>query len=161
VDVTTTATIPFDLATSANASDMETASKLFPLSTKRHQAVSQRADPDEEVSACQEAAAQADRFSTDTRFIERRSAYVYYATALIRAKKPKEAVAVGQKAIAVVLQDTTTDKGNRPVKRDLSDSPFRRRCVECNGASKWAQNWAQHEDIGFVVFGEAIATYRR
>jgi TonB family protein len=112
VNVTTTATIPFQLATSANASEMETANKFFPLSTKCHQAVSQRADPAEEVSACQEAAVQADRFSSDTRFIERRSAYVYYATALIRAKKPEEAVAVGEKAIAVVLQGHDDGSGS-------------------------------------------------
>ena len=55
---------------------------------------------------------QADRFSTDTRFIERRSAYVYYATAVIRAKKPKEAVAVGQKAIAFVLQGHDDGSGS-------------------------------------------------
>jgi TonB family protein len=112
LNVTTTETIPFQLAGSASASDIETASKFFPLSTKCHQAVSQRADADEEVSACQEAAAEADRFSADTRFIERRSAYVYYATALIRAKKPKDAVAVGEKAIAVVLQGHDDGSGS-------------------------------------------------
>jgi Gram-negative bacterial TonB protein C-terminal len=112
VDVTTTVTIPFQLANPPTAGDQETASRFFPLSSKCNQAVIQRADPEEEVRACQEAAAQADQFSPDARFIERRSAYVYYATALIRAKRPKEAVAVGEKAIAVVLQGHDDGSGS-------------------------------------------------
>jgi TonB family protein len=110
VNVTTTATIPFQLATSANASEMETANKFFPLSTKCHQAVSQRADPAEEVSACQEAAVQADRFSSDTRFIERRSAYVYYATALIRARSPRRPWPSEKRLSLLCSSDTTTDR---------------------------------------------------
>jgi len=104
--------IPFTLGTAADPGDQQTAQIYFPLSMKCIQLVNQRADPGEQASACLKSAEQADRFSKNSRFIERRSAYVYYATALIRDKRPKEAVTVGEKAIAVVLQGHDDGSGS-------------------------------------------------
>jgi len=97
-------TVPFVLDTPVDPNDEKVAEAYFPLSDTCDRLVLQRADPAEQASACEKAAEQADRFSKNSRFIERRSAYVYYATALMRDKRPKEAVVVGEKAIAVVLQ---------------------------------------------------------
>jgi len=102
--VNTTVTVPFTLSIPVDSKDEETAKAYFPLSMKCIQLVSQKADPAEQANACQKAADEAGHFSQNSRYIERRSAYVYYATALIRAKRPAEAVAIGEKAIAVVLQ---------------------------------------------------------
>ncbi len=104
--------IPFSLGVAPDPGDEETARIYFPLSMKCVQLVSQRADPGEQAGACFKAAEQADRFSKNSRYIERRSSYVYYATALIRDKRPKEAIAAGEKAIAVVLQGHDDGEGS-------------------------------------------------
>src|SRR5277367_2622993 len=104
ISVSVKVTVPFVLDTPVDPNDEKIAELYFPLSDKCNQLVIQRSDPAEQASACEKAAEQADRFAKNSRFIERRSAYVYYATALMRDKRPKEAVAVGEKAIAVVLQ---------------------------------------------------------
>jgi hypothetical protein len=65
--------------------------------------VNKRDDPAAAVVACKEVADEADRFAPKSHFITRRAAYVFYATALIQAKKPQDAVAVGGKAVTVVL----------------------------------------------------------
>ena len=105
-------TIPFTLGTPPDLSDQEIAQIYFPLSMKCIQLVNQRAEPEEQAADCLKAAEQADRFSNNSRYIERRSSYVYYATALIRDKRPKEAVAAGEKAIAVVLQGHDDGSGS-------------------------------------------------
>ena len=105
-------TVPFVLDTPVDPNDEKVAETYFPLSDTCDRLVLQRADPAEQASACEKAAEQADRFSKNSRFIERRSAYVYYATALIRDKRPKEAVTVGEKAIAVVLQGHDDGSGS-------------------------------------------------
>jgi TonB family protein len=111
VEVSTKVTLPFYLGPT-DPNDTRVAQEYFPLSKKCVQLVSQRADPAEEVSACQQAAAAADQFAKSARDIERRSAYVYYTTALIRDKRATEAVAVGEKAIAVVLQGHDDGSGS-------------------------------------------------
>jgi hypothetical protein len=65
--------------------------------------VNRRDDPTGAVTACKEVADEADQFSPKSHYITRRAAYVFFATALIQAKKPKEAVVVADKAVAVVL----------------------------------------------------------
>jgi len=55
------------------------------------------------TAACKEVADEADRFAANSHFITRRAAYVFYTTALIQARKPQDAVAVGDKAVAIVL----------------------------------------------------------
>jgi TonB family protein len=112
LSVTAKVRMPFTLDPPADPNDEEIAKIYFPLSMKCNQLVNQRATPEEQASACQKAADQADRFSKTSRFIERRSAYVYLTTALIRNKRPKEAVAVGEKAIAVVLQGHDDGSGS-------------------------------------------------
>jgi hypothetical protein len=65
--------------------------------------VSKRDDPTRAVTACKQVADAADRFDPKSHFIVRRAAYVFYTTALIQAKRPQDAVVVGDKAVAVVL----------------------------------------------------------
>jgi hypothetical protein len=65
--------------------------------------VSKRGDPTETIAACKKVADEADRFAPQSHFITRRAAYIFYTTALIQGKKTQDAVAVGDKAVAVVL----------------------------------------------------------
>ena len=111
-NVSTKVTVSFSLGVAVDPHDDEIAKVYFPLSRECIELVSQRADPTEEAKACQKAAEQADLFSKDSRFIERRSSYVYYTTSLIRDKRPKEAVVIGEKAIAVVLQGHDDGSGS-------------------------------------------------
>jgi hypothetical protein len=61
-----------------------------------------------------------------------------------------------------LLDDASTHRGAqlhcnfKPVR-----SPFRGRRVECDGAPKWAQNWAQREYSQTAVCAEALANCRR
>jgi len=55
------------------------------------------------AAACKRVAEEADGFAPQSHFITRRAAYVSYTTALIQAKRPQDAVVVGDKAVAVVL----------------------------------------------------------
>ena len=80
------------------------AASYFALSDACHTLVAERADPVAEVKACRAAADAADKFGTESRFIERRSAYVFAATALMRTNDLKAATAYGTKAIGVVKQ---------------------------------------------------------
>lgn len=61
------------------------------------------ADTKKTIAACRKVADEADKFAPKSHFVTRRAAYVFYATALIRAKQPQDAVAVGDKAVAIVL----------------------------------------------------------
>ncbi|HUN83914.1 MAG TPA: hypothetical protein VMU48_06020 [Terracidiphilus sp.] len=54
------------------------------------------------LTACKRLSDEADKFDPKTHPITRRGAYVFYATALIQAQKYREAVEVGDKAVAVV-----------------------------------------------------------
>jgi len=60
-------------------------------------------DPTAASVACKKVADEADKFAPQSHFITRRGAYVFYASALIQAKEPKDAVLVADKAVAVVL----------------------------------------------------------
>jgi hypothetical protein len=72
------------------------------LQTACFQAAGKKLEPAQQAEACKRVADEADKFSPSSHFITRRSAYVYYASALIRNKQPTEAVEVGEKAIAIV-----------------------------------------------------------
>jgi len=74
--------------------------------------VSKRDDPAKAVTACKQVADEADRFDPKSHFIVRRAAYVFYTTALIQAKKPQDAVVVGDKAVAVVLLGHDDEAGS-------------------------------------------------
>lgn len=97
----TTLTIPFTLAPD-DPQDLKTAEQFFPVSQKCVALVTQHGDPTEQAKVCRDAAEIADRFAHDARFIERRSAYVYCATALMRNKEPEAAVKFATKAVEVV-----------------------------------------------------------
>jgi chorismate mutase len=65
--------------------------------------VNKRTDPVQAVAACKKVADEADKFAPQSHFVTRREAYVFYAIALIQAKSAQQAVAAGDKAVAVVL----------------------------------------------------------
>jgi hypothetical protein len=65
--------------------------------------VNKRDDPMGAAVACKKVADEADKFAPQSHFITRRAAYVFYTTALIQAKKPQDAVIVGDKAVTVIL----------------------------------------------------------
>jgi hypothetical protein len=69
-------------------------------------------DPQAGAIACKQVADEADRFDPRSHFITRRVAYVYYATSLIQAKKPQEAVLVGDKAVSVVVLGHDDESGS-------------------------------------------------
>ena len=91
--------------------DEKIADAYYSLFVECKQLVDQQKNPAKQVKACQKAAEQADRFSPNSRYVERRTVYVYYTTALIRNGQAAEAVAAGEKAIAVVLQGHDDDSG--------------------------------------------------
>lgn len=74
------------------------------LEDRCHKLVSERAEPAEEVKVCVAAANEAAKFGTDRRYIERRSAYVFAATALMRTDDLKGAVGYGTRAVEVTQQ---------------------------------------------------------
>ena len=111
VSATTKITIPFSLGT-PDANDEQIASVYFPLSQTCIKLVGQRADSAEQARACKAAAAEAQKFGQDTRFIERRSSYVYCATALMRNKEYKDALACADKAVIVVQQGHDDGSGS-------------------------------------------------
>jgi TonB family protein len=95
--------IHFDLGASApTAKEEEIASRYFPLSNKCRQAVSARNDPANAATVCKQAAETAGEFGPDVRFIERRSAFVWAAYALMSDHDFKTALLYAQKAVEVV-----------------------------------------------------------
>ena len=82
------------------------------LAAKCAQLQAQTADPKQRVSACQDAAAEADRLPDTSEYVQRTRAYVAYANALIRSSQPQAAISVGEKAIAVVKQGHGDDAGS-------------------------------------------------
>jgi tetratricopeptide (TPR) repeat protein len=66
--------------------------------------VHERANPADAVAACKKVVDEADKFEPNSHFITRRGAYVFYAAALIHAKQYKAAMAIGDKAVAIVLR---------------------------------------------------------
>jgi hypothetical protein len=65
--------------------------------------VNSNANPAESIATCKKVADEADKFDPKSHFITRRGAYVYYASALIRGEQYMDALAVAEKAVAVVL----------------------------------------------------------
>ena len=92
--------------------DQKIAATFFTLSDKCHTLVGARASTVEQAKACKEAALEADKFASDSRYIERRSAYVYCATALMRNQELDEAVVYGSKAVSVVEQGHDDGSGS-------------------------------------------------
>ncbi len=98
--VSTTVSVPFTLGKPA-VKDEEIQRSFFPLSNQCHKAVAQNSSTEEQADLCRRAAEVADQFAPDTRYIERRSAYTYATTALLRNRQMKEAVKYSEKAVSV------------------------------------------------------------
>ena len=112
VPVTATIAVKFRLAEPVDENDRAIAKEYFPLFQRCSQMVTQRSDVVETAKVCREAADQADRFESGTRFIERRSAYVFSAAALIANKETKPALVYADKAVAVVAQGHDDGSGS-------------------------------------------------
>ncbi len=95
--------ILFDLGKNApTAEEDEIAQRYFPLSDKCRQAVSARNDPKNAAAVCKEAAETASEFGPEVRFIEKRSAFVWAAYALMSNRDFKSALFYAQQAVDVV-----------------------------------------------------------
>ena len=104
VSATTTVTVPFSLGTTADPNDEKIAAIYFPLSAACNRSLAIRHDPAKAVQACKAAADEAEKFSTNDRFNERCTAFVYAATAFTRNRQNKEALVYADRAVALVQQ---------------------------------------------------------
>jgi tetratricopeptide (TPR) repeat protein len=112
VVASTTVLVSFELPASANPNDEQIASRFFPLQQACTRAVSSNADPAQQSEACKQAADVAQTFSSQERFIERRSAFVYASTAMRRNKQLKESLDYANKAISVIEQGHDDGSGS-------------------------------------------------
>jgi len=103
-------TIDFKLPVQSR-DDEKTASAYFPAAEKCRDAL-RKPDTSAGVTPCTKAAEIASNFPDQTRFIERRSAYVYAASALFRDKQFQPAMLYAQKAVDVVLQGHDDGSGS-------------------------------------------------
>lgn len=94
------------------ANDGQIADRYFPLSDKCRQAVSAKEDRSGAESVCNQAAETAEQFGPEVRFIERRSAFVYAATACANNRDLVKALAWASKAVAVVKLGHDDNSGN-------------------------------------------------
>ncbi len=110
--VSSTVTIPFGLPAPANPNDEKIAAQFFPLDQACIKSVSSNAPPSEQAEACKKAADIAEEFSSQERFIERRSIFAYTSTALRRNKQMQDALSYANKAVAVVEQGHDDGSGS-------------------------------------------------
>jgi TonB family protein len=103
-------TIDFNLP-GASRNDEKTADAYFPAAEKCRDAF-RKPDTSAAVAPCSTAAEFAASFPDQTRFIERRAAYVYAASALFRDKQFQPAMLYAQKAVDVVLQGHDDGSGS-------------------------------------------------
>ncbi len=82
--------------------DEQIADRYFPLSDQCRKAVSARTDNPGAETICNQAAETAEQFGPDVRFIEKRSAFVYAATACANNRDLNSALAWAIKAVEVV-----------------------------------------------------------
>jgi TonB family protein len=103
VPATGTVAIVFDLGKDGPTPNEEKiASRYFPLSDQCRKAVAARTDYPEAAAICKSAADTADEFPADRRFIEKRSAFVWAAYALMYGKDLNAALQYAGKAVDVV-----------------------------------------------------------
>jgi TonB family protein len=112
VAASTTALVSFELPAPANPNDEQIAARFFPLQQACTKAVSSNADTAKQAEACKQAADVARTFSSQERFIERRSAFVYASTAMLRSKQFKESLDYANKATFVVEQGHDDGSGS-------------------------------------------------
>ena len=100
---TGTVAIVFNLGKDGPTPDEEKiARRYFPLSDQCRKAVAARTDYPGAAAICKSAADTADEFPTDRRFIEKRSAFVWAAYALMYSKDLNTALLYAGKAVDVV-----------------------------------------------------------
>ncbi|MGA7830455.1 MAG: energy transducer TonB [Terracidiphilus sp.] len=80
----------------------EIANRYFPLSDQCRKAVSAKTDYSAAAAVCKQAAETANEFAPDVRFIEKRSAFVWAAWALMDSSDLKTALNYAEKAVDVV-----------------------------------------------------------
>jgi hypothetical protein len=73
------------------------------LDSKCRNLVRAHGDPAEMTAVCKSVADEAEKFPAKSHFITRRGAYVFYTSALVQARRPQDALLVGDKAVAIVL----------------------------------------------------------
>lgn len=98
---TTIVTINYNLY--SNAPEGEATMRLEQHLGECSTTLRENAKPQDAIAACRKAASAADSL-TGRDYSNRRMAYIYYATALLRGQQTKEAVAVGERAIVLVRQ---------------------------------------------------------
>jgi TonB family protein len=104
-----------------SGSDSKTAAAFFPLFAQCRKAMSGDSAEDA-ASQCGAAALEADSFQPDTRYIERREAYVFDAAALLRFHKYAEAETIARKAVAVVREGHDDNSGTSAAYAVLGNS---------------------------------------
>jgi TonB family protein len=112
IPASTIVTVSFDLPAPVNPNDKQIASRFFPLLQACIKAVSSNIDPARQADTCKQAADVAQTFSSQERFIERRSAFVYASTALRRNNQLKEALDYANRAVFVVQQGYDDGSGS-------------------------------------------------
>jgi TonB family protein len=90
----------------------EIAGRYFPLSDQCRKAVSARTDYPAAAAVCKQAAETANEYPPDVRFIERRSAFVWAAWALLHSGDLKTALTYAEKAVDVVKLGHDDDAGS-------------------------------------------------
>lgn len=82
--------------------DPSIAKHFFPLLDKCTKAIHAGKDSAATVSSCEDAAATAETFGQDSRYVEKRTAFVYAATAFANTKDLQSALTWANKAVVVV-----------------------------------------------------------
>jgi TonB family protein len=101
-EATGTVSINFDLGTdSPTPQEDEVASRYFPLGEQCRKAIAARTDASAAEAICKQAAETAEQFPPNVRFIEKRSAFVYAATACANNRDLQSALEWADKAVDV------------------------------------------------------------
>ncbi len=104
--------VDFTLPAPHNPNDEKIAKEYFSAFDACRTALRDASNPDASAAACAHTGEIASTFSDQERFIERRSAYVYAAGALLRNKKSSEALDYANKAVAVIKQGHDDGSGS-------------------------------------------------
>ncbi len=92
--------------------DEQIADRYFPLADQCRKAVSARVDSAGAEAVCEQAAETAEKFGPDVRFIEKRSAFIYAATACANNRNLTSALAWADKAVEVIKLGHDDDSGD-------------------------------------------------
>jgi TonB family protein len=103
VPTTATTTVAINYNLYSNAPEGEATMRLEQHLGECSKALREDAKPQDAIAVCRKAASAAESL-TGRAYSDRRMAYIYYATALLRGQQAKEAVVVGERAIALVRQ---------------------------------------------------------